>query len=320
MKSLRCSLMMILVFGLNTGCRPEYPQRSTAQLTLRLVDDDGQPVPQAKVAVVGFHVAAEGKTDNSGCYLATLRTVSGEVDFEVDKAGYYSINRQTYLFSGQTNGQFFPWNPLVELQFHKIGKPVPMFVKSVKGLPIPVKDQAVGYDLLVSDWVSPYGKGEISDFIFAASSSITDANNYNSRMLLTFSNPGDGLILRRHFYRDDLDLRLPAIAPVTGYRDRWEFVLNAKTNLISGGRQTTETASNDDNYYFRVRSKQDGNGNVISGMYGKIYYGISFEPGFWHERKPTLFFQYYLNPDGTRNTEFSGKNLCPHPGDVSKGH
>jgi hypothetical protein len=51
-------------------------------------------------------------------------------------------------------------------------------------------------------------------------------------------------------------------------------------------------------------------------MYGKIYYGVQF--GVWENRPDfSLKLLYYLNPDGTRNTEFDMRsNLCPNPGDA----
>jgi hypothetical protein len=319
MKSFDCLLMMILAFGLNSGCRPEYPKRSTAQLTLRLVDDNGQPVPQAKVAVVGFHVAAEGKTDNSGCFLATLRTVSGEVDLEADKEGFYSINRHTYLFVGETNGQYYPWNPLVELQLHKISKPVPMFVKKVDQRDIPAVNRAVGYDLLVGDWIEPFGTGKTADFIIEVLKRALIISNDFMRLRLTFSNPKDGLVLKRLYWRDDYDLRLAATAPDSGYLAPWEFQACDGQHIANPGWNVLKNGDQDANFYFRIRTKTNSSGAVESAMYGKMYEAIQFGTATYPERMP-IHFLYYLNPDGTRNTEFSGSNLCAHPGDVPKGH
>lgn len=318
MKSLGFLFTTLLVLGLSASCRPEYPPRSMAQLTLRLVDDTGQPVPQAKVAVVGFHVAAEGKTDKSGCFLATLRTVSGEVDLEASKEGYYSINRHTYLFTGETNGQFYPSNPLIELQFHKIEKPVPMVVKHVEE-EIPVVDQPVGYDLLKSDWVKPYGHGETPDLIFEAKRSSEGSDDVNGWLRLTFSDPADGLFPVRLFWRNDYELKLAAIAPTNGYRSKWWWAIGKSDEPKGEGWIAETNMDQDANYYLRVRSQTGRNGEMRA-LYGKIYRGISLE--LWAYRtNVTVKFDYYLNPDGTRNTEFdTGRNLCPHPGTYGKGH
>ena len=321
MKQWKYLLVSCCALGLATSCGPQLPKEvPTARVTVRVVDDDGQPVAEAKVAVVGFYNAVgKGKTDGKGCCTVTLRNASGGVDLEVDKEGFYSIYRRSYNFTDHTNGQWMPWNPTVELQLHKKSKPVPLVVKSVRGLPIPVKGQPVGYDLIGGDWVAPYGKGQTDDFVFFAESTISNKDNFSSHLRLTFSNPGDGLILRRLFWRDDYEMRLAALAPVEGYSNQWDFVLNAKLNPATERREVISTATDDDNYYFRVRTKQDEKGNVVSAIYGKIYYGISFDPGFWHEGRPGISFMYYLNPDGTRNLEFdTHSNLCADPGTISK--
>jgi hypothetical protein len=310
MKKLDRALMVALCFGLCCGgCVPK------AKVTVRIVDDNNQPIQDATVAVNGFKKKREGETDKDGCFIATLHGVTGQLDLNVKKQGFYTIWWYSYFFKTHTNNQWVPWNPTIELQLHKIGKPVPMVVKSVKGLSIPVKGQPVGYDLMVGDWVAPYGGGQTNDFIFFAESNIADKNDFDSHLLLTFSNPGDGLILHRLFWRDDYEMRLAAFAPADGYSNRWDFVLNAKFNPATEHREVVSTATQDDNYYFRVRTKQDEKGNVVSALYGKIYDGVSFDPGFWHEGLPGISFTYYLNPDGTRNTEFDTRsNLCSNPG------
>ena len=61
------------------------------------------------------------------------------------------------------------------------------------------------------------------------------------------------------------------------------------------------------NYYFRVRTKLDENGNVVSARYGKIYGDF-------------MQFSYYFNPTpNDRNVEFDPKqnlmtNLKPDEG------
>ena len=61
------------------------------------------------------------------------------------------------------------------------------------------------------------------------------------------------------------------------------------------------------NYYFRVRTKVDDRGNIVSAHYGKIYGDF-------------MQFKYYLNPTiNDRNVEFDPKqnlitNLKPGEG------
>ena len=223
MKRLCDLLALIPVLGLISGCGSGLPEIPEAKLTLQAVDDDGHPVPQTKVAVVGFHAVKEGKTDEAGRFVAILRNASGEVDLEVKKEGFYSINRQTYVFITHTNGQWLPRNPLIELHLHKVGRPVAMVVKQVDQRDIPAVNCVTGYDLVIGDWVEPNGKGKTADFVIEVLKPTAMENNNLMRLDLTFANPNDGLILKSIFYRDDYGLRLPAMAPESGYSNRWEF-------------------------------------------------------------------------------------------------
>jgi hypothetical protein len=314
MRRVQFLLALISISALSSSCGPGLPEPPNAQLTIKCVDDDGQPVPNAKVAVVGFRADIQGKTDATGRFVAKLRNASGEVDLEADKGGFYSIDRQTYIFPAHTNGQWLPWNPTVELQLHRVGKPVPMVVKKVVEEDIPAVSRTAGYDLLAGDWVEPYGRGKIADFTIEVLKPIALASNDWMRLHLTFSNPDDGLLLKRMFYRDDYGLRLAALAPKSGYSNRWEWQACESNPSANPGWIVLKNGDQDANFYFRIRSKTNEQGQVVSAMYGKVYDGFQFGSATYPDRMP-LRFLYYLNPDGTRNTEFDTRsNLCPNPG------
>jgi hypothetical protein len=313
MRRLHYLLTLISVIGMSSGCRPRVPDIPKAQLTLHVVDDSGQPVAGARVAVVGFHTDTQGRTDEMGCYVAKLRNASGQVDLMADMKGFYSIDRQTYVFVAHTNDQWLPWNPTVKVRLHRITKPVPMVVKQIDEK-LPVLEQAIGFDLVMGDWVKPFGKGEVSDFIFHAERWMRETNRVAGRLKLRFANPDDGLCRVRLPYRDDYGLGLQAMAPETGYAGPWEWRLRPEMDQDPSNPQADLNYDQDANYYFRTRSKRGADGKLLSAMYGKIYYGVQF--GVWENRPEfTLKLLYYLNPDGTRNTEFDTRsNLCPNPG------
>jgi hypothetical protein len=295
----RLFLAGLLVFW-GTGC---FPGEHKAQLTVRVTDDEGKPVADAMVAVLGFNRERKGRTDRDGRFTATLRNGMSGVDIVVDKQSYYSIGRHIYDFpGGYVDDRWQPWNPTIELQLRKKGKPVAMFEKEIQGLQVPLLDQPVGFDLEHGDWISPYGQGRISDFIFLAHSAMTNEQEYASKLLLTFSNPQDGLIIKRIHWRNDYGLVLPGIAPEVGYSNRWEFVLNVHYDQASKTRQTVSNTSEDDNYYIRVRTRTAPDGRIQSAMYGKIHRGILHRPEY-PSGKVSVGFYYYLNTNGTRNTE-----------------
>jgi hypothetical protein len=288
---------------------------SKVQVTVKVVDDNNQPVPNAKVVVMGLNTQKEGKTDKDGIFPAKLRNATGQLDFVVRKEGFYTIGWYSYYFTGHTNGQWQPWNPVVELQLRKRGDPRPMVVKHVEE-EMPVLDRPVGYDLLKSDWVKPYGHGETSDFLFEARRWSNGPDNVNGWLRLKFLNPGDGLATVKLFWRNDYGLKLAAIAPPNGYRSQWWWSVGSADGPPGKAWIPETNMDQDANYYLRVRTRTGINGEWERGLYGKIYRGISL--GLWTYRtNVTIDFLYYLNPDGTRNTEWDVRsNLCPNPGDV----
>jgi hypothetical protein len=281
------------------GCIQSGPR---AQLTVRVVDDTGRPLEGAFVAVLGARQEREGTTDQQGSFAATLRTVIGKVEIVAKKEGYYSISRHIFDFTGEVDDRWQPWDSTIELQLRKKGKPVAMLEKDVQALQVPVNDQPVGFDLELADWVPPHGQGKISDFIFLARSAMTNDQKYTSSLLLTFSNPLDGLIIRPIHWRNDYGLTLSAMAPENGYSNRWEFILNVHLHPPPRYRETVSNSSQDDNFYFRVRTKVAADGRIRSATYGKIHGGIFHRPEY-PSGKISVGFYYYLNTNGTRNTE-----------------
>lgn len=299
----RLFLVLLIAFAASS-CGVGGPK---AQVTVRVVDDIGEPVAGAFVAVLEPRREGKGKTDPEGCFTATLRTTKGGVNIVVEKKGYYSVSRHIFEFVGEVDGRWQPWNPKLTFLLAKKRNPVVLQQKYVHGVDIPVRGQPVGYDLLAGDWVAPAGKGMVSDFIVLAHTTITNGNTITNRLSLTFSNPSDGLIRTNIHWRNDYTLRLPPIAPAIGYSNNWELVQYESRDPKTGILSAQSNWSQDDNYYLRVRTKTDSTGGLQSAIYGKIYRGILYGPARASDDPPSISFHYYLNPDGTRNLESKGE-------------
>jgi hypothetical protein len=302
----------------------------TAKITVKVVDELGNPVPGVKMGM-GFMSPKErgegggvnlgrltGITDSDGHFTGEGNT-QPRVGFGANKKGYYGSSGKFKDFTGVSGfigfRKYKPWNPTVELVLKRVVDPIPMYAvvrgksRSLGDLLIfPVLGELVGFDLTANDWVVPHGLGTHHDFLFKvdAKRAITH-RDYDITLTLKFSNLGDGLL----FYKPDLSkgksaLRFPHHAPVMGYTEelvqhyeRTPGVRKARTS--HGGNPDNYT-----NYFFRVRTKLDEEGNVIGGLYGKIHGEIIIgNPMVMFEEKPYISFNYYLNPnDNDTNIEF----------------
>jgi hypothetical protein len=256
-----------------------------AMVTLHVTDEEGNPLSNVTAGASFYDVDdstgdtkinwAHNLTDSNGKI-----TVSGKTQsmycYGAKQGGYYETTNLRYYSERKENGKWLPWNPTLEVVLKKIVKPVPMYARVVD-IEVPVKDKPVGYDLMVGDWVAPYGKGSTSDFLFSR-----DSKTNSNTLRILFSNSGDGIqLVEAPLARQGSLLRSPRTAPENGYQSEW-----------------TQTDNNPDRVYvFRVRSVMNGKNEIKEAMYGKIYGDF-------------LHFAYYLNPDKTRNLEFDrSKNL-----------
>lgn len=299
------TLLSIFVFAANCV----HAQLSTAptpewKVTLKVVDDAGNPVTNAK-ADVGYgadHIT--GLTDTNGMFVASHRDKSYALGFLVTKEGYYTT-RQEYEMGWAYQYTHDKWNPTRTIFLRKIGNPIPMYAQQAR-IEIPELGKPIGFDLMEGDWVAPYGRGKQSDFIFQAQRRFVSWQDFDSSFTLTFHQPHDGVFSIKIPLDQGSALRLPAVAPTNGYLTELSQMLN---DTPSKGWEKTE--EKDQNYYFRMRTKIDDRGNIVSAHYGKIY--GDFKIDAINSKTLLIFFQYYFNPTpNSRNVEFDPKENLFH--------
>jgi hypothetical protein len=219
-------------------------------------------------------------------------------------SGFYWNNGGRMKFDAFQNGKWYPWNKTVKLEMKRIINPIPLYTKTAK-LKYPEFGNPCGFDLLKADWVKPYGKGEISDFVFSTqttySGKIGDSSPkvrlFDSSFCIRCPSVDDGLIIIYADPQKGSMLRLPHKAPEKGYVEQF-----FQTKYIREKERRLETRE-DENYFFRIRTKKDDKGNIVSALYGKIHGAIQWG---W---EGGVVFSYYLNPTpNDRNLEFDGKN------------
>ena len=275
----------------------------SAKVTLVVVDEDGSPL-EGIDAGVGFEkntgwgtdaTASRGLTDTSGRFVAS-GSCNGHIGYGARKEGYY---RSSYEYDFKDLGAFGwePWNPELKVMMRKIENPVPMYARYAgmeRGVKLPALNKDIGFDLIVSDWVAPFGEGKNADFVLNLGKHFINTKSFWAVLTLKFSNINDGIINVKENFDGGSVFKLPRFAPDYGYQKSIKFMRSRS------GANIMKSYSSDDNYLFRIRSKEGDSG--IVGIYGKIR-GV-IEIGDLRDSNPEIYFKYYLNPDGTKNLEF----------------
>lgn len=323
-----------LVFSL-----PVHADDPVAQLTFRVRDDFGNAVIGAPVVMTtaeGWRPGrtdygytelreAKGLTDTNGLVTLKLPCKTGNIrsysvleegtyfdnmnKMRVGETAYYRDMGGEFRFTNVVNGQWQPWNPMVDIQLKAVIDPIPMYARFLRSrsLPIPVYNQPLGYDLVKSDWLPPHGKGEMADLVFMLDCQLRGTRKdgvqmFDAVLALSFSNDGDGIQEVETSPRVGSVFRLARFAPESGYETNW-----VSKTFAHGDGDSCEYKENQ-NYFYRVRTKKDTAGRIISALYGKIVGPIFYEV---RARGANMQLRYYLNPTpNDRNMEFDpSRNL-----------
>lgn len=296
----------------------KYP----ASVTFRIIDDTGVPVTDGQVRASTFsrwepggsfgrdvNDQYQGPIEKDGRMVLEVPNIRGRISYGVYPEGkYYPVTMQSYHFDKVDAGRWTPWNPEITVTLPRIINPIPLYARKVRATELPAMGP-VGFDLMVSDWIAPYGKGKTADLICEVATVVpmTDpAQPFESVLTITFPNVGDGL--HPLFAQPKQRLtKLPRQAPENAYEPR----LTKRNARVAEGAALETSTREDQNYFFRVRTVLDPNGTVIHALYGKIHGDITWDT--LNSRSGHLKFTYYLNPTPLdRNLEFDPKrNLFP---------
>lgn len=257
----------------------------TVNLTVKVHGNDGKPVDGARVRGYFFQdqvvdkqmkSSHQGITDGDG--VVDLRgTEELYVDLKVTKPGYYESNQRVNVRDGS--------NKSVAVLLREVRDPVAMYARKVKFQPV-VMGKEFGYDLLEGDYVSPYGSGKTTDLLLTIDYTERDAWNYEYYLSIRFSNLNDGLLSFK-VQSAESEFKSDYLAPTSGYQQKWDF-----KRISIKGKQDKTNLDPLRNYYFRMRTVVDDQGEIESANYGKIYGEF-----------PEII--YYFNPlVNDRNVEF----------------
>ena len=286
-----------------------------AKITLQVVDSEGLPVSGAKVRAGLFNSKYKdvrqpfiGNTDTNGLFFIEGSTIQ-DVEYHVEKEGFY-YTRGTYDFRGSApageqavvDGKWQPWNPTRKIELKEIRNPIPLFAKLVKS-EIPKEEVPLGFDLLMGEWVEPYGKGKTPDIFFNIKR-LNDGKSIDVRLDVSFSNQNDGLQIYEAAPHEGSYYRFPYLAPEEGYQTYYVQHYGKREDGSYYGYESPEQTLK--NYIFRIRTIIDERGAIKSSLYGKISGQISIQ-GAGND-VASVRFLYYLNPTiNDRNIEYDMK-------------
>lgn len=329
-------VLLLSMIGL-TLSSSAWSEEQVVQMTFRLKDDTGNAVTGAVVQMNTFERwvpnsefgkdvrrRVEGMADTNGLVVLQVPSLRGSVKYGVFVNGEYFSNTMkmsiagttyyrdmggSFYFTNSIEGKWQPWNPLVEIELKKVINPIPMYARHLDpwSFKVPAYNTSLGYDLVKSDWLSPHGKGETADFIFRLDCQLGEVTPdkvqyYDAIFSLSFTNEGDGIQEFLAHPREGSALRSPRYAPESGYQTQW--VHHAFEHKTGASHEINE----EQNFFFRIRTKKDAEGRIISALYGKINDPIIYEI---RARGASIQMTYYLNPTpNDRNMEFDpSRNL-----------
>ncbi len=303
--------ILLMIFPLS----PAFAWLNSAAFSVCVLDEDGLPVSNAVVRAGFYQSKSVGRgagielakrfvklTDTNGVCSFQGRC-NGTVVWGPEKDGYYSTLGIRVPLNKVSFGRFEPWNLQYEATLRKIINPVPMYAKRLWDEFIPAYGAPLGYDLMKGDWLPPHGRGETADFIFqldckfGGKRAIDNGQIFESTFTLTFSNDGDGIQEADDTQWPGSVFRLPRYAPEDGYASKW----------CEKGYENEQgsSVSSEKDYFFRVRTKKDDEGRIVSALYGKIRKSLHAVVVISGSK---LRLAYYLNPTpNDRNMEFDPK-------------
>jgi hypothetical protein len=297
-------LAIYIMLPLLSSCKGE----PVLKFEVLVNNDEGDPVSHCYVWAQTFskwqsgqgfgrdvYVEHTKQTGVDGISYFELASPRGDIQFKaLPPDGYYPNFKDTYEFKETKNGRWVV-NPVrFKTTLMRIKNPAPMFAKNLTTegagpLGIPAKERSCAYDFEVGDWIAPDGIGKTGDIVFHCSFQKDFSGDSKRIIQISFPGKKDGLSA---FDRDPWhgsELRSDYEAPAQGYKNEVTLV---RTIIAS---KVTDDAKPDRNYYFRVRTKLDENGNIISANFGKIYGDF-------------MSFIYYFNPrPNDRSVEFDPK-------------
>ncbi len=300
------------------------------------VHEDGTPVPNAKVfarRTVGstpnpnggfptdVNKMARTETDSAGRASLMYHASSGpEGQLWIRKDGYYPNYYPDLDWKAPAGGSpNAKWQASLKAVMKPIKNPIPMIFHRTCEVQLSEKSKSYGYDLEIGDAVAPLGKGKVADIEVVMDGTRTGSDLEKDQDIdfvasIRFPNPLDGCFEFPSQLMDGTKgsaLLSDCMAPESGYQAQLQRKAVWGRARAGAAYWEYEHSLEKKGYYFRIRTKTDGSGNVNSCHYGKIYGPVTLLPGLKTRVNPPAVHEatlqlreVYFNPTSNdRNVE-----------------
>ena len=301
-------LLMLIVIALPlAGCS------EPVVLKVNVHDEEGEPVTNAVVNIktlkrlVGVNVnpgdyrMIVARADTNGVVTVKFDAVASDSTYWLSAEGYYSPPYHDVHYKMKKDHLFYidfaEHEKEESIILRKIRNPIPMFgcgSPSWLGEKLPIHGE-YGFDMMVGDFVAPYGKGEVPDFFVRKN---YGDKSRDGKSTLVFKGRGNGAYKINAF--TDSEFR-SCYAADTNAAFKTEFRHEyIKEDKEFCWREVCDV-DEDECLVLRTRCRYDEKGNLVTCHYSKIYGKIEIRSYF-------QFRGYAFNPTpNDPNLEFDVK-------------
>ena len=250
----------------------------------RVVDDEGNAVSNAQ-AHVWFRSYGRPQdradwvveTDANGMFEAEHR-FNEKFSVGIDKEGYYHTHDEINYLAMTTlpikDGKWQPYGETRTVVLKRIMKPHAMLGPDCPPQrKIKAYDKWLGFDLEKGDFLPPMGNGADADMLVRFRLNGQMPHDWSMAMDVSFTNqPYAGAHRLKQDTWSDMKSTYCADTNAT-YQTDFSFKYCHKKGVCP----YSDKLENDEYMVFRVRTKVDCDGNLISARYGKLYGPWNFE-------------------------------------------
>lgn len=329
------NIFLFAYFGAVLTVSCEQISEKNYVFEIKVTDEADQPIHEALVHVAKHNIIAtsplvtakpaqvDTPTDTSGNASFNVSSVQAPEGFLITKEGFYPTTGRVKWefpegFSAKT------WKTASSVTLNPIKNPIPMYALDNQGgmekvVNMPELNKEYGFDLMKSEALPPFGKGETADFFFKVEGTYSSKTEFDLRLEVRFANPEDGVVEFLTPQRQGMgEPQMEGSILISSYNapeDGYVPGLKRFSRVEEAGVVPDTDVDFKRNFYFRIRTETASDGTIISANYGKIYGDFNLIPANseWGYLASFALITTYFNPTpNDRNVEFDTKrNLLP---------